>query len=123
MYSILESDSDFLKQTTTDPTIDLFVNNRDKYLSSDLINFLIQTGIDYKKENELHHYKLENNVVISGWFDIIGKMIDKDKTETLFWDSNDSTTNITFANNETHGIREELKHHRTFRLSFDIVLH
>jgi hypothetical protein len=123
VYSDIRSDSDFLLQTSDDPTINSFIKNRDKFFTSELIDFLTQTGIDYKKENEIHYYKAKDNLIISGWFDIIGKIVDKEKTETIYWENEDCTTNITFINNETEGIRQELKPHRTFRLSFDLVLY
>lgn len=122
VYSSIEGDSKFLQRTTDDTVINLFVENRERFLSFDVIAFLKQAGIDHEKENEIHHYQIENTVVISGWFDIIGKITNNDKTQTCYWDNGDSTTNITFASNETHGIISALKSHPTFRLYFEIVL-
>ncbi len=123
IYAAIEGDSEFLQRTFPEPAIDLFVKHRQGFLSDELITFLREAGVDHKKDNEIFHYALSGMTVISGWFDIIGRIVGADKTETFVLENGDSTINFRFSHHETYGQRTEFKPHSTFRLSFDLVLH
>jgi hypothetical protein len=123
IYSVIESDSEFLRRTNNDQIVSLYIDHRDRFLSNELITFLRQAGVDHDKDNEIYHYEIDSTVIISGWFDIIGKILGAHRTETFVLDNGDSTLNFRFSHDETYGIRSELEPHPTFRLSFDLVLH
>ena len=120
IYARLTSDADEQNQ---DHTIKVYLNNRYKYFSNELIDFLNSTGIDWTKENETFHCEIdEKQTIIEGWFDIVGKVLSNEKVTSFYWGDESYTTNIHFTNNSKHGMRPEFKDNETFRFDFAILL-
>lgn len=119
IYDGLTSDTDSFKQ---DKIIDYYLLNRDKLFSDELIEFLKSTGIDPKKENEIHHYKLDDKFVIEGWYDIIGRVLTDDEVTSFNWDIDACSINVHFGSDSRDGIHSELKNFATFRFDFAIVI-
>jgi hypothetical protein len=119
IYGGLTSDTESWRQ---DEIINYYLTHRDKLFSFELIDFLTSTGIDWTKENEIFHYPLDNEVVVEGWYDIIGTVLTDKKVVSFHWDNDSLTTNVHFGNDSRHGLRNEFKNFETFRLDFSIVI-
>ena len=119
IYAGLTSDSESL---TRDDIMNYYLTRRDKLFSFELIEFLTLTGIDWTKDNEIFHYQLDSEVVIEGWYDIIGNILTDTKVVSFHCDNDSLTTNVHFARDYRHGLRNEFKNFETFRFDFSIVI-
>ncbi len=119
IYRGLRSDADDQKQ---DDVIKFYLSNRDKFFSNELISFLNSTGIEWAKENEIFHYRVDDNLtIIEGWYDIVGRVLSKEEVAS-YLENDLFTTNVFFNNDTRHAIYPEFASHETFRFSFSIVL-
>ena len=80
IYSVIEGDANHYTGKEQDSLISLFVDNRKRFLSNGLIDFLSQAGVDFTKENEIYCVDIGDKFMISGWFDIVGRMLKKEKS-------------------------------------------
>lgn len=119
IYGGLKGDTESRGQ---DDIITYYLTRRDKLFSKELIDFLNSTGIDWTKENEIFHYPLDKEVVVEGWYDIIGTILTDKKVISFHWDNDSLTTNVHFGNDSRHGLRNEFKDFETFRFDFSIVI-
>jgi hypothetical protein len=119
IYGGLTSDTESWRKNEL---INYYLIHRDKLLSFELIEFMTLTGIDWTKENEILHYSLDNELVVEGWYDIIGNVLTDKKIISFHWDKDSLTTNVHFGKESRHGLRNEFKNFETFRLDFSIVI-
>ena len=120
IYSSLVSDLETQKQ---DQAITFYLSHRYIFYTTEFANFLELSGIDQTKENELIHYRTnDDHFVYEGWYDIVGRMTDKE-TLSFYWENDKYTTNIYFRQHAHHAARNEFTGLNTFRLEFAIVVH
>ncbi len=122
IYGGLNSDTDDQRH---DSIVKFYLSNRDKLFSSELVDFLNSAGVDLTKENEIFHYKADDHqVIIEGWYDVVGKVLTNEKVVSFYYLVDDQyTINVFFGNESRHGIRPEFSDHETFRFDFSIVVH
>jgi len=117
IYGLLKSDADDQKH---DGIIGFYLSNRSKFFSNELVDFLNTTGIDWTKDNEVFYYNVDDQIIIEGWYDIVGKVLNN-KIVSLYWGDDLYTTNVFFGNDLRHGIYSVFGDHDTFRFDFSIV--
>lgn len=122
IYSLKGCDSDDTLRHAEDPVINFFVLNRERFLTQELVNFLDLAGIDWRKENEVYHYPINQLIAIEGWYDIVGTMNEEERVDGIVHEGDFFTTNIFFENNIRIGQEPEFKDYLTFRIDFTILI-
>jgi len=120
IYAGLTSDVAGQKQ---DEIIRFYLSNRDKFFSNELIDFLNSTGIDVTKENEILYYTIDDNqMIIEGWYDVVGKVLNNERVVSFFWGDELYTINIYFGDDLRQGIYPDFGGYETFRFDFSILV-